>query len=132
MAIAGENGPASLDQAAQAVSAVMSSGILPATLEMMDQTTINVVEDYLGIGLPRTAEAMLILEQDGRITGIAVPSRVPAAVTHLQEILPDCRHEILHLSRSIAADGQHVGSAVRAQVGAALRVVINPLPHLFE
>ncbi len=55
----------SLDQAAQAVSDVMAAGILPATLEMMDQTTINVVEDYLHMGLPRDAEAMLILEQDG-------------------------------------------------------------------
>ncbi|HTE85244.1 MAG TPA: FAD-linked oxidase C-terminal domain-containing protein, partial [Dehalococcoidia bacterium] len=55
----------SLDRAAEAVSAVMAAGILPATLEMMDQTTINVVEDYLHLGLPRSAEAMLILEQDG-------------------------------------------------------------------
>jgi glycolate oxidase len=55
----------SLDRSAEAVSAIMAAGILPATLEMMDQTTINVVEDYLQTGLPRKAEAMLILEQDG-------------------------------------------------------------------
>ena len=36
-----------LDQASQAVSRIMGSGILPATLELMDGTTINVVEDFL-------------------------------------------------------------------------------------
>jgi glycolate oxidase len=54
-----------LDAASEAVTAIMSAGILPATLEMMDRTTINVVEDYLSMGLPREAEALLLLEQDG-------------------------------------------------------------------
>ena len=51
--------------ASQAVSRIMGSGILPATLELMDGTTINVVEDYLHVGLPRHAQALLLLEQDG-------------------------------------------------------------------
>jgi glycolate oxidase len=54
-----------LTQASQAVSRIMASGILPATLELMDGTTINVVEDFLHAGLPREAEALLLLEQDG-------------------------------------------------------------------
>jgi glycolate oxidase len=56
---------ASLDAASESVTAIMSSGILPATLEMMDRTSINVVEDHLALGLPRDAEALLLLEQDG-------------------------------------------------------------------
>jgi glycolate oxidase len=60
-----------LTQASQAVSRVMASGILPATLELMDGTTINVVEDFLGAGLPRSAGAMLLLEQDGSDEGVA-------------------------------------------------------------
>lgn len=55
----------SLDAASESVAAIMSSGILPCTLEMMDGATINVVEDYLNMGLPRNAEALLLLEQDG-------------------------------------------------------------------
>ena len=54
-----------LEQASEAVSRIMSSGILPCTLELMDGTTINVVEDFLQIGLPRAAQALLLLEQDG-------------------------------------------------------------------
>ncbi|MBI2320663.1 MAG: FAD-binding protein [Chloroflexi bacterium] len=54
-----------LDDASATVTAIVAAGILPATLELMDGTTIGVVEDYLGLGLPRAAEALLILEQDG-------------------------------------------------------------------
>ncbi|MFI5267374.1 MAG: FAD-binding oxidoreductase [Chloroflexota bacterium] len=54
-----------LTPASQAVARIMASGILPCTLELMDGTTINVVEDFLQAGLPRQAQAMLLLEQDG-------------------------------------------------------------------
>ncbi len=43
----------------------MASGILPCTLELMDGTTINVVEDFLQAGLLRESQALLLLEQDG-------------------------------------------------------------------
>src|SRR5579862_7467427 len=54
-----------LPQASKAVARIMASGILPCTLELMDGTTINVVEDFLKAGLPRKAQALLLLEQDG-------------------------------------------------------------------
>ena len=60
-----------LAQASKAVSRIMASGVLPATLELMDGTTINVVEDFLGIGLPRQAQALLLLEQDGGDEAVA-------------------------------------------------------------
>jgi len=61
-----------LGPASQAVSQIMASGILPATLELMDGTTINVVEDFLNVGLPRQAEALLLLEQDGSDQALAL------------------------------------------------------------
>ena len=54
-----------LEDAADAVAAVMAGGITPTTLEIMDKTCINCVEDYLQLGLPRDAEAFLIIEVDG-------------------------------------------------------------------
>jgi glycolate oxidase len=60
-----------LTDASRAVSKIMGSGILPATLELMDGTTINVVEDFLHIGLPRQAQALLLLEQDGPDQAVA-------------------------------------------------------------
>lgn len=55
----------SLDEASLAVTAVMQAGVLPVALELMDNLCINLVEDHLHAGLPRQAEALLLLEQDG-------------------------------------------------------------------
>jgi glycolate oxidase len=54
-----------MEDAASTVSAVIAARILPATLEFMDNTTIRVVEDYLHIGLPLDAGALLLIETDG-------------------------------------------------------------------
>jgi glycolate oxidase len=54
-----------LTDASRAINSVLSAGILPATLELMDETAINSVEDHLHIGLPREAEAILVIETDG-------------------------------------------------------------------
>ena len=35
-------------------------------MEFLDNTTINCVEDYTNIGLPRNSEAILLIEVDGR------------------------------------------------------------------
>ncbi|MBI2846429.1 MAG: FAD-binding protein [Chloroflexi bacterium] len=54
-----------LEDASRSVAAIIASGILPATLELMDNVCINASADYLSLDLPRDAQAMLILEQDG-------------------------------------------------------------------
>lgn len=54
-----------LEDASRAVNAILWGGIVPATLELMDETAINCVEDYMHLGLPRDAEAILIIETDG-------------------------------------------------------------------
>lgn len=54
-----------LINASGTVSQIISSHILPCTLEIMDSTVINCVEDYIKIGLPRTIEAILLIECDG-------------------------------------------------------------------
>jgi D-lactate dehydrogenase (cytochrome) len=55
----------SVEVAGEAVSAVISKGLVPATLEMMDKTMIGIVENYVHAGLPVEAEALLIIEADG-------------------------------------------------------------------
>jgi len=54
-----------LEDAAEAINAVLRGGIVPATLELMDETAINSVEDALHMGLPRDVEAILVIETDG-------------------------------------------------------------------
>jgi glycolate oxidase len=56
---------ASLAQAGAAVSRILAEGILPATLEFLDATCIQTVEDYAQVGLRRDAGALLIFGQDG-------------------------------------------------------------------
>src|SRR5690625_1226647 len=54
-----------IEEAAETVSAIIANRIIPATLEFLDQATVEVVEDYTKIGLPVNAEAILLIEQDG-------------------------------------------------------------------
>lgn len=51
--------------ASQVVNEILFAGVLPATLEIVDETAIQCVEEYLHAGLDCTAEAMLIVETDG-------------------------------------------------------------------
>jgi glycolate oxidase len=54
-----------LDDAPLAVSAIIRARIIPSTLEFIDQAAIRCVEDYLQMGLPTQAEALLFIEVDG-------------------------------------------------------------------
>jgi glycolate oxidase len=56
---------ADMGEASQIVNHILLAGVLPATLEIIDETAINCVEEYLHSGLDCTAEAMLIVETDG-------------------------------------------------------------------
>jgi len=55
----------SLDDASKAVNAILAAGIVPATLELMDQTAIICVEEAMHLGLATDLEASLIVETDG-------------------------------------------------------------------
>lgn len=54
-----------LADAGNAVSEIVKNKVIPATLEIMDNMTIQTVENYSKIGLPVNAEAILLIEVDG-------------------------------------------------------------------
>ena len=60
----------SLAAAGRAVSRVLRGGVLPATLEFLDATCIETVEDFAAVGLRRDAGAVLIFGQDGGPEGV--------------------------------------------------------------
>jgi glycolate oxidase len=60
-----------MDQAAEAVSAIIANQIIPCTLEFLDRTTIHCVEDYAHIGLPLDCEALVLMETDGHAQVVA-------------------------------------------------------------
>ncbi|MDR2368253.1 MAG: FAD-binding protein [Deltaproteobacteria bacterium] len=55
----------SLRDAGQAVASIIGEGIIPTALEIMDKRLIAALEDYLRLGFPAGAEAMLLIEIDG-------------------------------------------------------------------
>ncbi len=71
----------SVEAACRTVSRVIAGGIVPAAMEIMDRHTTKLVEEWLHIGLPTDAAAVLLIEVDGpavtlepqaeRIVGIA-------------------------------------------------------------
>ena len=54
-----------VQKAGDAVAQVISAGIIPAGMEMMDKITIHAVEDFLHAGYDLDAEAILLCEADG-------------------------------------------------------------------
>lgn len=56
----------SVEAAGQTVSDIISAGIIPGGMEIMDNISINAVEDVVNTGLyPRDATAILLIELDG-------------------------------------------------------------------
>jgi glycolate oxidase len=51
--------------AGRAVADIIAAGILPTTLEIMDDVSIRAAEDYGHFGLPVDAGALLVIEVDG-------------------------------------------------------------------
>lgn len=60
----------SLEEAGQTVSDIIGHGIIPATLEIMDNLVIRAVEASVKAGYPQDAEAVLIIELDGLADGM--------------------------------------------------------------
>lgn len=60
-----------VEEGSRAVSDIISAGILPAALEMMDRTAIEAVESAnFPVGHPLDVEALLLIEVDGIAEGI--------------------------------------------------------------
>jgi len=69
-----------VEAACRAVSAVIADGIVPAAMEIMDQHTVELVEDWLHLGLPRDAAAVLLIEVDG--PAVSLPAQVDKVAAH--------------------------------------------------
>jgi glycolate oxidase subunit GlcD len=89
----------SIRAAGAAVSAIIASGIVPAALEMMDQSCVCAVEDSVyAAGYPRDAAAILLVEVDGRN-----PAAVAAETEDVTEIL---RRSAARSVRSAATEAE--------------------------
>ena len=73
-----------MEQAAETVSAIIAHPIIPCTLEFLDRTTIGCVEDFAKVGLPREAEAVLLMETDGHPAVVAEEAEIMARLAKKQ------------------------------------------------
>jgi glycolate oxidase len=67
----------SLEACGAAVAAIIGSGLVPVTLELMDRETIIAVDEVHRLGLDREAAAMLLVESDA--PGPAAAAEIDAA-----------------------------------------------------
>jgi len=71
----------SVEAAATTVTDITKAGIMPAGMEMMDNLSINAVEDVVATGCyPRDAAAILLVELDGLTSEVAIGGERVAAL----------------------------------------------------
>ncbi len=59
-----------IEDGANTVSAIIAEGIMPATLEMIDNIVMRAVEETIHVGYPLDAAAVLLIELDGMPDGM--------------------------------------------------------------
>ncbi len=82
-----------ITEAGAAVRDIISSGIIPAGLEMMDRLAIQAAEDFIHADYP-IAEAMLLCELDG--TRIEIDQQM----ARVEKILNECNAHDIRLSQN--------------------------------
>ncbi len=70
----------SIEEGSETVSAIVAAGMVPATLEMMDQLVIKAVEESIHCGFPLDCATVLIIEVDGLKDDLEQQAQ---AITHL-------------------------------------------------
>lgn len=69
-----------LDDAAALVVRVLASGVLPASIEIIDQACIRAVEAHRPAGLPLDVEAVMLLRVDGHPAAVAAEQEAIATL----------------------------------------------------
>jgi len=104
-----------LDQAAEAVSAIIAEQIIPCTLEFLDRTTIHCVEDYAKIGLPLDCESLLLMETDGH------PAVVDEEAAAMERVCREQGAKEVRVAKT-AKEAEKLASARRTAFSALARV----------
>lgn len=104
-----------MDEAAATVSSIIAAGIVPCTLEFLDRRTIQCVEDFAHVGLPRDAEAVLLIEADGH------PDAVADEVAQIEKLCRDHRATTVRVAAD-AAEATRLATARRSAFSALARL----------
>lgn len=103
-----------LESSGKAVSKIVSTKIIPRTLEFMDREAIIAVESFKPVGLPQDVEAILLIELDGH----------PAAITKEAE-------KIAEICQNLGAEIEMAEDEnARDNLWAARRAISPALYHI--
>jgi glycolate oxidase len=105
----------SVEAATETVAAIIADKIVPCTLEFLDNFTINAVEDFSKVGLPRDAKAMLLIEVDGH------PAEVAEDAQRVEEICKSRGANRIQIAKD---------DAEKAKVWEARRAALSALARL--
>jgi glycolate oxidase len=81
-------------KAGESVGAIISAGIIPAGLEMMDNLAIRAAEDFVKAGYPTEAAAILLCEMDGSNEEVSLD------VMKVRKLLLQCGATEVHTATS--------------------------------
>src|SRR5947209_8082763 len=112
----------SIETASQAVSGVISSGIVPAALEMMDQVTVGAVEAHYRAGYPTDAGAVLLVEVDG------IPEATRELIVAIRDVLAKNQGYAMREAQS-PAERDLLWAGRKGAIGALGRIKPNYYLH---
>jgi glycolate oxidase len=104
-----------MSDAGKTVSKVFEIGILPVALEILDKTFINIIEDYTKLGLPREAEALLLIEVDGPESAVVPQSE------RLTKLCQEMGAHEVKVAKTVA-ENDEIWRARRSAYGAEARL----------
>jgi glycolate oxidase len=76
----------SVEDCAATVSGIISRGVVPAAVEMMDQGIVVAAENFAHAGYPTDAAAILIVEVDGLPSAVEAQSRAVEAAANANHV----------------------------------------------
>jgi glycolate oxidase len=128
---------ASLASAGEAVNDVMSAGLQPSLLELLDNATIRAVDDWKHVGLDRSAAAMLIAQVDvdhPREPALAIEKAFAAAGATYTAVSTDATEaaELLGIRRMTHWAIERLGMILTEDVGVPRSKLAQMLTRIEE
>ena len=110
----------SVPTALRCVSAIIAAKVIPATLELLDKVSVEIVEAYVHAGYPVGADAILLIEVDGSRAAVDEQTRIVRQIVEAQGAIE------FRLATT-EAEAESLWRGRRAHYGAVARIT----PHLW-
>jgi glycolate oxidase len=125
----------SLESSGKAVTNILSSKIIPRTLEFMDSETIAAVENFQPVGLPKNVAAVLLIELDGHPSAIKKEAeRIAEICEHLGAEIKmaedeDARNKLWTARRAVSTALYHIAPT---KINEDIVVPRNQIPEMLK